>query len=68
MTPNTNVTSLTRNSISSGYIELDRITGGWNPADLIIIGGRTAIGKTAFMTSMALKMTLEHGYGVALFH
>ncbi|MCL2073425.1 MAG: DnaB-like helicase C-terminal domain-containing protein [Marinilabiliaceae bacterium] len=67
MTPNTNVTSLTRNSISSGYIELDRITGGWNPADLIIIGGRTAIGKTAFMTSMTLKMTLEHGYSVALF-
>ena len=67
MEPNTNVTDLPDNNISSGYIELDRITGGWRSADLVIIGGRPSMGKTAFMTSMALKMALEYEYGVVLF-
>lgn len=31
-----------------GYRDLDRMTGGWQPEDLIIVGARPSVGKTAF--------------------
>ncbi|MDR2847848.1 MAG: replicative DNA helicase [Bacteroidales bacterium] len=53
--------------IQSGFTDLDRITGGWQPTDLIIIAARPAMGKTAFILSMARNMALEHKVGVAVF-
>lgn len=31
-----------------GYADLDRMTGGWQPGDLIIVAARPSVGKTAF--------------------
>ena len=35
--------------VPSGFIDLDNITSGWQPSDLIIIAGRPSMGKTAFV-------------------
>ncbi|HKK68280.1 MAG TPA: replicative DNA helicase, partial [Bacteroidales bacterium] len=51
----------------SGYSELDRYTSGWQPSDLVIIAARPAMGKTAFVLSMARNVAVEHKHPVALF-
>lgn len=53
--------------VPSGFSELDRYTSGWQPADLLIIAARPAMGKTAFVLSMARNMAVDHGQGVAIF-
>jgi len=55
------------NFISSGFTKLDNITGGLNKGELVIIGGRPSMGKTAFMLSMARNMAIEQGNAVAVF-
>lgn len=40
--------------VPSGLRELDKITAGWQPGDLIIIAARPSIGKTAFALQLAL--------------
>lgn len=37
----------------SGLVVLDRVTGGWQPGNLIIVAGRPGMGKTSFMIAMA---------------
>ena len=39
--------------LSSGFHQLDKMTSGWQNSDLIIIAARPAMGKTAFVLSMA---------------
>ncbi|MBF0619789.1 MAG: replicative DNA helicase [Candidatus Omnitrophica bacterium] len=39
--------------ISTGFYHLDRITSGLQPSNLIIIGARTSVGKTAFAMAIA---------------
>ena len=51
----------------SGFAALDRITSGWQGSALIIIAARPAMGKTAFILSMARKMALDHKTPVAIF-
>lgn len=53
--------------VPSGFTGLDRLTLGWQPSDLIIIAGRPAMGKTAFVLSMARNMAVEYNMGVAFF-
>lgn len=36
----------------SGIIDLDKMTGGWQKQDLIIVGARPSVGKTAFALHM----------------
>jgi replicative DNA helicase len=43
------------NGISSGFNDLDKITKGFQPGSLIIIGGRPGMGKTAFALNIALN-------------
>lgn len=38
--------------VTSGYPELDKLTKGWNPGQLIIIGARPSVGKTAFVLNL----------------
>jgi replicative DNA helicase len=45
--------------VPSGYSELDRITGGWQKTDLIIVAARPGMGKTAFALSMARNMAVN---------
>ena len=53
--------------VATGFDKLDKITSGWQPSDLIIIAARPAMGKTAFVLSMARNMAIDYGMPVALF-
>jgi replicative DNA helicase len=53
--------------VPAGYTQLDRMTNGFQPANLIILAARPAMGKTAFVLSMARNMAVEHKKGVAIF-
>ncbi len=53
--------------IASGFHALDKITSGWQRSDLIIIAARPAMGKTAFVLSMAKNMAVDYNTPVAVF-
>lgn len=53
--------------IPSGFNALDKITSGWQTPDLIIIAARPAMGKTAFVLSMAKNMAVDRNIPVAIF-
>ena len=53
--------------LQTGYTELDRMTSGWQMSDLIIIAARPAMGKTAFVLSMAKNMAIDFNIPVAIF-
>ena len=51
----------------TGFLEIDKITSGWQKSDLIIIAARPGMGKTAFVLSMARNIAVDHKNPVALF-
>jgi replicative DNA helicase len=53
----------------SGFADLDTITGGFQPGNLIIIAARPSMGKSALVTNMAENVALnkDHRRPVALF-
>lgn len=53
--------------LQTGFHELDKITGGWQDSDLIIIAARPAMGKTALVLSMAKNMAVDFNTPVAIF-
>lgn len=53
--------------LQTGFDRLDKITSGWQNSDLVIIAARPAMGKTAFVLSMAKNMAVGFNYPVALF-
>mgnify|MGYP002624333250 CR=1 FL=1 len=53
--------------LSSGFPHIDKITNGWQPSDLIIIAARPAMGKTAFVLSMARKIAVTQRVPCAMF-
>ena len=53
--------------IPSGFNALDKITSGWQKSDLVIIAARPAMGKTAFVLSMAKNMAVDFKVPVAIF-
>ena len=53
--------------VPSGFKDLDCITAGWQPGDLIIIASRPSMGKTAFATSMARNMVFDYNKRVVFF-
>lgn len=53
--------------VPSGFHALDKITSGWQRSDLIIIAARPAMGKTAFILSMAKNMAVDYNSPVAVF-
>ena len=53
--------------IPSGFTLLDKETGGWQNSDLIILAARPAMGKTAFLLSMARNIAVENKIPAALF-
>lgn len=53
--------------LQTGFHDLDKITYGWQNSDLIIIAARPAMGKTAFVLSMAKNMAVNFNTPVALF-
>src|ERR1051325_7993176 len=53
--------------VASGFTALDRVTSGWQRSDLVIIAARPAMGKTAFVLSIARNAAVEFGKPVAVF-
>ncbi|RDC58519.1 replicative DNA helicase [Pedobacter chinensis] len=45
--------------VPTGFTGLDRITGGWQKQDLVIIAARPAMGKTAFVLTCARNATVD---------
>lgn len=54
--------------LASGFDGIDELTSGWQKSDLIIIAARPAMGKTAFVVSMAKNMAIDLNIPVALFN
>ena len=52
--------------VPSGFAELDEMTTGFQPSDLIIVAARPSMGKTAFCLNIATHAAVE-GHGVAVF-
>lgn len=53
--------------LPSGYAELDKLTTGFHPGELIIIAARPAMGKTAFVLNIAQNVAVKSGAVVAMF-
>jgi replicative DNA helicase len=53
--------------VPTGFIDLDRLLGGMQPSDLLIIAGRPAQGKSGFCISAAKNAAQLHKKHVALF-
>lgn len=53
--------------IPSGFNALDEVTSGWQKSDLVIIAARPAMGKTAFVLSMARNMAVTYNQPLAFF-
>ncbi|CBG40485.1 replicative DNA helicase [Helicobacter mustelae] len=52
--------------VTTGFLELDEVTTGFNKGDLIIIGARPSMGKTTLFLNMAQHI-LNRNIGVAVF-
>lgn len=53
--------------VPTGFMDLDKLTSGWQRSDMIVIAARPAMGKTAFVLSMARNTAVDHNMGVAIF-
>ncbi len=53
--------------IPSGFGDLDKLTAGFQPSDLIIIAGRPSMGKTAFALNIAQYAAVERAVPSAIF-
>ena len=53
--------------VSTGFIDLDNLTSGLQPSDLIIVAARPSMGKTAFAVNIAEAVALRASMGVAIF-
>ena len=53
--------------IPSGFKELDRLTAGFQPSDLVIVAGRPAMGKTAICLNIAQYAAIQRQIPVAIF-
>lgn len=53
--------------VSTGYDELDEMTAGLQPSDLVIVAGRPSMGKTAFALSVARNAAVQHRIPVGIF-
>ena len=53
--------------VPTGFVDLDRMTSGLQPGDLIIVAGRPSMGKTAFSVNIGETVAIESGLPVAIF-
>ena len=53
--------------IPSGFADLDEMTRGFQPSDLIIVAARPAMGKTSLVLNIALHCGVEAGKTVGIF-
>jgi replicative DNA helicase len=53
--------------VPSGFADLDRLTAGFQRADLIIVAARPSMGKTALILNVIQHAAIEHNIGVGIF-
>jgi replicative DNA helicase len=53
--------------VASGFSDLDEMTSGFQPSDLIIIAARPSMGKTAFTLNIAQHAAIEKNRKIAIF-
>src|SRR5688500_4757558 len=53
--------------VGSGFKDLDELTAGFQPSDLIIVAARPSMGKTAFVLNIAQNAALDNNVPVAFF-
>ena len=53
--------------LPTGFFQLDQMTSGLQPSDLIILAARPSMGKTAFALSIAYNVAVKEGKTVAFF-
>ncbi len=60
-------TNKNETGIPSGFPKLDKITGGWQQSNLIVVASRPSIGKTAFAMNLAGNAAINQHIPVAFF-
>ncbi len=53
--------------VPTGLIDLDKMTSGLQPGDLVIVAGRPSMGKTAFSVNIGENVAIDSGLPVAIF-
>ncbi|MFA7665814.1 MAG: replicative DNA helicase [Burkholderiaceae bacterium] len=53
--------------VPTGFVDLDRMTSGLQPGDLVIVAGRPAMGKTSFALNVGEHVAIDQGLPVAVF-
>ena len=53
--------------VATGFVELDVLTGGLQPSDLIILAARPSVGKTSLAMNIATHAALRENVPVAIF-
>ena len=53
--------------VATGFADLDRLTAGFQRADLVIVAARPSMGKTAFILNVVQHAAIEHSVGVGIF-
>ncbi len=53
--------------VATGFNDLDKLTAGFQPSDLIIIAGRPSMGKTAFAVNIAEHASIKDNVPTAVF-
>ena len=53
--------------VPTGFRDLDRLTGGFQPSDMVVIAARPGMGKTAFVLSLARNSAVDYKKGIAIF-
>jgi len=53
--------------IPTGYVELDKLTSGFQPSELLILAARPSQGKTALALNLAENIAIRGGQPVAIF-
>jgi replicative DNA helicase len=53
--------------LPSGFLDLDKLTTGFHPSDLVVVAARPGMGKSSFMLSMVLHLVFEEKVPVAVF-
>ncbi len=53
--------------VPTGFVDLDQLTAGLQPSDLIVLAARPSMGKTALALSMAQNAAIAFGYPILVF-